>query len=78
METDNSIQNQKVFVKLAAVLQLQAEYHKTVTAQRAANPGSVKRADLTATRLALENAIIILGLPIQLTFDTGKGGEHAG
>jgi hypothetical protein len=76
METDKSIQNQKVFVKLQAVLQLQAEYHQTLNAQRGAAPDSITQAELTAKRQAIENAIVILELPIQVTGTIGREGQR--
>lgn len=65
MATDNSIQNQKVFVKLAAVLQLQVQY-KEILAYQGEAVGDCENDCRAAERAAVERVIKTLELPIEI------------
>jgi len=71
MATDNSIQNQKVFVKLAAVLQLQAHY-KEVLAYQGNAAGDCENDCRAAEREAIEKVIRTLELPIEIDDTTPR------
>jgi hypothetical protein len=65
MNTDKSVQNQKVFVTLAAVLQLQTHYQQIVAYQGAAI-GDCENDCRAAEREVVEQVIRTLGLPIEI------------
>lgn len=65
MNTDKTVQNQKVFVRLSAVLQLQSQYKKILAYQGTAT-GDAENDCRVAERQAFEKVIQILELPIEV------------
>lgn len=63
MNTDKSVQNQKVFVRLESVLILQRRYSRAVTALSEATTPEAKAA-WGARVTAFEEAVAVLELPI--------------
>ena len=68
MEQTKAVQNQKVFVQLNSVLELQAEYLRLLGERDACKAaGSTNRLESLRTRIqGMERVIKLLGLPISI------------
>lgn len=71
MNTDKSVQNQKVFVKLEAVLDLQRRYSRTAIGEQGAT-GEIAKASWRGRLAAFEEIIALLELPIRKEDGDGK------
>lgn len=71
MNTDKSVQNQKVFVKLENVLALQRRYTRSLQAQAHATTETAAAAH-RGRREAFEEVIALLELPIRKEDPDGK------